>query len=126
MLDRGQLLDWFSSREIMTEAIVAGARLLSVPGSQLSTTQSPSSTRHLFQDRNFVAANIFIFVVGVVLFATLALLPPMLQNQMQYPVVLTGPGDGAARARHDDRHVPGRPAGDALRSPPDHRGWAWP
>ena len=29
-------------------------------------------------------------MVGVVLFATLALVPPMLQTQMQYPVVLTG------------------------------------
>ena len=44
----------------------------------------------LFKDRNFVASSIFITVIGVVLFATLALLPPMLQNQMQYPVVLTG------------------------------------
>ena len=32
----------------------------------------------------------FIFIVGVVLFATLALLPPMLQDLMNYPVVLTG------------------------------------
>jgi len=37
----------------------------------------------LFRDRNFVASNIFILMIGVVLFATLALLPPMLQNQMQ-------------------------------------------
>jgi DHA2 family multidrug resistance protein len=44
----------------------------------------------LFKDRNFVASNIFIFLVGVILFATLALLPPLLQNQLQYPVILTG------------------------------------
>src|SRR6185437_12885575 len=44
----------------------------------------------LFKDRNFVASNVFIFLVGVVLFATLALLPPLLQNQLNYPVVLTG------------------------------------
>ena len=30
------------------------------------------------------------FVVGVLLFATLALLPPMLQEHMGYPVVTTG------------------------------------
>jgi DHA2 family multidrug resistance protein len=54
------------------------------------TYPKPFLNPHLFQDRNFVASNVFIFVVGVVLFATLALLPPMLQNQMQYPVVLTG------------------------------------
>jgi DHA2 family multidrug resistance protein len=44
----------------------------------------------LFADRNFLTGNLFIFVVGVVLFATLALLPPMLQGIMNYPVVLTG------------------------------------
>jgi DHA2 family multidrug resistance protein len=44
----------------------------------------------LFKDRNFVTGNVFIFVVGVVLFATLALLPPLLQDLLNYPVVLTG------------------------------------
>ncbi len=32
----------------------------------------------------------FIFIVGVVLFATLALLPPLLQDLLNYPVVTTG------------------------------------
>ena len=40
MLDRGQLLDWFSSREIMIEAIVAGVGLLSLPGSHLLQRQA--------------------------------------------------------------------------------------
>ena len=89
MLDRGQLLDWFSSTEIMIEAIVAGIAfyLFLV---HTFTSPKPFLNPHLFQDRNFVASNIFIFVIGVVLFATLALVPPLLQNQMQYPVVLTG------------------------------------
>ena len=35
----------------------------------------------MFKDRNFVGRSAcFIFVVGIMLFATLALLPPMLQN----------------------------------------------
>jgi DHA2 family multidrug resistance protein len=33
---------------------------------------------------------VFIFIVGVVLFATLALLPPLLQELLNYPVVTTG------------------------------------
>ena len=89
MLDRGQLLDWFSSSEIMIEAIVAGVAFYLFLVHSFSY-EKPFLNPHLFQDRNFVASNIFIFVVGVVLFATLALVPPMLQNQMQYPVVLTG------------------------------------
>jgi DHA2 family multidrug resistance protein len=89
MLDRGQLLDWFSSPEIIIEALVSGTAfyLFLV---HTFTYPKPFLNPHLFQDRNFVASNIFIFVIGVVLFATLALLPPLLQNQMQYPVVLTG------------------------------------
>ncbi len=44
----------------------------------------------LFKDRNFVAGLVFIFNVGLLLFATLALLPPLLQDLMNYPVVTTG------------------------------------
>jgi MFS transporter, DHA2 family, multidrug resistance protein len=89
MLDRGQLLDWFSSREIIIEAFAAG---LSIYIFLVHTFSYPKPFLNpaLFKDRNFVASNVFIFLVGVVLFATLALLPPMLQDQMQYPVVLTG------------------------------------
>ncbi len=90
MLDRGQSQDWFSSTEIRLEALVAliAAWLFLV---HLATTKhaafiSPS----LFRDRNFITGNVFIFVVGAVLFATLALLPPLLQGLMGYPVVLTG------------------------------------
>jgi MFS transporter, DHA2 family, multidrug resistance protein len=89
MLDRGQLLDWFSSPEIVIEGLISAISFY-VFLVHTFTFPKPFLNPHLFQDRNFVASNIFIFVVGVVLFATLALLPPMLQNQMQYPVVLTG------------------------------------
>jgi MFS transporter, DHA2 family, multidrug resistance protein len=89
LLDRGQTLDWFSSREIMTEAVIGGlAFYLFVI--HMFSSQRPFLNPGLFKDRNFVASNVFILLIGVVLFATLALLPPMLQNQLQYPVILTG------------------------------------
>jgi len=44
----------------------------------------------LFKDRNFLTGNVFIFIVGAVLYATLALLPPLLQELLNYPVVTTG------------------------------------
>jgi DHA2 family multidrug resistance protein len=89
MLDRGQLKDWFSSPEIMIEAGLAamGFYLFLI---QMFSSRDPFLRPELFKDRNFVASNVFIFMIGVVLFATLALLPPMLQNLMNYPVVLTG------------------------------------
>ena len=33
---------------------------------------------------------LFIFIVGIILLATMALLPPMLQNLLGYPTVTTG------------------------------------
>ena len=56
----------------------------------LTTTERPFVSPSLFKDRNFVTGNVFMFVVGVVLFATLALLPPLLQDLLNYPVVTTG------------------------------------
>ena len=90
MLDRGQLKDWFSSTEIWIEAIVAGLGFYLFVVHMLTTSKPAFVSPALFKDRNFVTGNVFIFVVGVVLFATLALLPPLLQDLLNYPVMLTG------------------------------------
>jgi MFS transporter, DHA2 family, multidrug resistance protein len=89
MLDRGELKDWFSSLEIQVEGFVAviGLFLFIV---HTMTAEHTFISRGLFKDRNFVIGNIFIFMVGVVLFATLALMPPMLQGLMGYPVLAAG------------------------------------
>ncbi len=88
-LDRGELKDWFSSGEIMTEAMVSIVALYYFLVHSF-THPHPFLSPSLFADRNFLAANIFIFLIGVVLFATLALIPPMLQHEMSYPVILSG------------------------------------
>jgi len=90
MLDRGQLMDWFNSTEIWVEAIVAGLALYLFIVHMLTTTKAPFVSPAIFKDRNFLTGSVFIFIVGVVLFATLALLPPLLQDLLNYPVVLTG------------------------------------
>jgi DHA2 family multidrug resistance protein len=90
MLDRGQLLDWWSSTEIVVEAVVSGLGFYLFIVHMLTTRKTPFVSPALFKDRNFVTGNFFIFIVGVVLFATLALLPPLLQDLLGYPVVLTG------------------------------------
>jgi len=89
MLDRGQLLDWFSSREIVIEAIIAGTSFY-VFLVHILSSEHPFVSPALFKDRNYVGANVFLFLFGVVLFATLALLPPLLQTRFNYPVVTTG------------------------------------
>ena len=90
MLDRGQLRDWFNSTEIWIEASVAGVALYLFIVHMLTSSKPQFVSPVLFKDRNFVTGNIFIFTIGVVLFATLALLPSMLQDLLGYPVVLTG------------------------------------
>jgi DHA2 family multidrug resistance protein len=89
MLDRGETKDWFTSREIVIEAGVAAFALYLFLAHTL-TARKPFIPPHLFRDRNFVAGLILIFIVGIVLFATSALLPPFLQNLRDFPVVTTG------------------------------------
>jgi MFS transporter, DHA2 family, multidrug resistance protein len=90
MLDRGQLKDWFSSKEILIEAIVAAVAFYWFLIHMLTTGEQRFVSPALFKDRNFLTGNVFIFLVGAVLYATLALLPPLLQDLLNYPVVTTG------------------------------------
>jgi MFS transporter, DHA2 family, multidrug resistance protein len=90
MLDRGQLKDWFSSTEICITAGIAAVSVYLFVVHMLTTKETPFVSPGLFKDRNFLTGSAFMFVVGMVLFATLALLPPLLQDLMNYPVVLTG------------------------------------
>ncbi|MBV8411872.1 MAG: MFS transporter, partial [Alphaproteobacteria bacterium] len=81
--------DWFSSREIMIEAVAAGLAfyLFLV---QTFTVKKPFIDPTVFRDRNFVLGLCFIFVVGIILLASLALITPYLQNLMNYPVLTAG------------------------------------
>jgi MFS transporter, DHA2 family, multidrug resistance protein len=89
MLDRGELLDWFNSTEIIVEACLAGLGLYCFLV-QMSCGRNPFLSPKLFKDVNFVVGTTFIFVVGLILYATLALLTPYLQILMDYPVVTAG------------------------------------
>jgi DHA2 family multidrug resistance protein len=89
-LDRGQLKDWFNSPEICIEAAVSVAALYLFIVHMITTRKTRFLEPALFKDRNFVAGCLFIFNVGLLLFATLALLPPLLQDLLNYPVVTTG------------------------------------
>src|SRR5215469_1616238 len=89
MLDRGEIKDWFSSGEIMVEAIVAASAfyLFIV---HTFTAEKPFVRPKLFRDRNFAAGVIFVSIVGLTYYSSLALQPPYLQELMNYPVVTAG------------------------------------
>lgn len=89
MLDRGESLDWFASREIMIEATLAAlAMYLFV--AHIFTCDHPFLEPGLFADRNFSVGLLFIFIIGIILLATMALLPPFMQHLMGYPVIDVG------------------------------------
>jgi DHA2 family multidrug resistance protein len=89
VLDRGPSQDWFQSREIWTETILAvvGLWIFVV---HTMTTDHPFFDKGLIRDRNFVTASVFGFFVGILLFSTMALLPPMMQVLLGYPVLTSG------------------------------------
>ncbi|MGH8207316.1 MAG: DHA2 family efflux MFS transporter permease subunit [Steroidobacteraceae bacterium] len=89
MLDRGPIKDWFSSGEIKIEAAVA-ALAFYLFATHTLTAQRPFVRLAMYKDRNFLTGNVLIFLVGIVLFATLALLPPLLQDLMGYSVFQSG------------------------------------
>src|SRR5215472_6380484 len=89
MLDRGEELGWFGSSEIVIEAIVAATGFYYFVAHSLTTT-TPFVRVELFRDRNFVAGCIFMVVIGVVLFGTMALVTPFMQNVEGYPILTTG------------------------------------
>ncbi len=89
MLDRGEEMDWFSSGEIIGEAIVAASAfyLFLV---HTFTAEKPFVRPALFKDRNFAAGVLFVAIVGLTYYASLALQPPYLQGLMNYPIVTAG------------------------------------
>ena len=89
MLDRGQDLDWFASREIIVEAVLSGLGfyLFLV---HMFTADRPFLSPSLFRDRNFSAGMVMVFFVSTVMLATSALLAPYLQTLAGYPVYTAG------------------------------------
>ncbi len=89
LLDRGEQLQWFDSPEIIAEAVASGLGCYLFLVHTL-TTDRPFLDLRLFRDRNFITGLVFIFIVGVILLATLALLTPFLQTLLGYPVMTAG------------------------------------
>lgn len=89
MLDRGPSQDWFGSAEIVIYCVVwACAAWMALV--HLMTTERPLFPGRLFSDANFVASLVFMFLIGCVMMAVLALLPGLLQGIYGYPAVDAG------------------------------------
>jgi DHA2 family multidrug resistance protein len=88
-LDRGEQLGWMESNEIIAEFIVSIVGFYYFFAHSL-TTATPFIQFALFKDKNFVGGCVFMAVMGLVLFSTMALASPYLQNVIGYPIITAG------------------------------------
>jgi DHA2 family multidrug resistance protein len=89
MLDKGQELDWFGSPFIITLAVLAAVGLVSL-GVWEWFRKDPIIDVQLFRNRNFVSANVMMFVAGIMLFSSLVIMPQYLQVLMGYSAETAG------------------------------------
>jgi DHA2 family multidrug resistance protein len=88
-LDRGEQLGWLESSEIVAEFIISAIGFYYFFAHSF-TTQTPFIQFAMFRDRNFITGCIFMAVMGLVLYSTMALASPFLQNVIGYPIISAG------------------------------------
>jgi MFS transporter, DHA2 family, multidrug resistance protein len=89
MLDRGEQLGWFDSSEIVLTAIVSATAFYFFIVHSL-TAERPFIPIEIFRDRNLIVGLVFMFFCGMLLVATMALMAPLLQGVMGYPILDAG------------------------------------
>ena len=89
VLDEGQRKDWFSSNFIVFFAIIAAVALVFAVLYELRKTR-PIVDFRLMKDRTFAVSILMLFVLGFVLYGSLALLPIFLQTLLGYTALLSG------------------------------------
>ncbi len=89
LLDRGEQVGWFGATEIWVETIISVAGFYYFFAHSL-TTPEPFVRFEMFRDRNFVSGCVFMVVIGVVLFGTMALVTPFMQTLLGYPIQTAG------------------------------------
>lgn len=89
VLDRGPSQDWFYSTEICIYGVIFLMSLW-VFGVQIVTGAHPFVETSILKDKNFLIAALFGFFFSIVMFSGMALLPPMMQTLLGYPVAYSG------------------------------------
>src|SRR5947209_1368969 len=89
MLDKGQEEDWFASHFILALAVLAGAGLVSLVIWEWYF-KDPIVEVRLFKNLNFLGANFMMFMLGIMLFSSLVMMPLFLQTLLGYTAELAG------------------------------------
>jgi hypothetical protein len=112
MLDRGQELDWFTSREILIEAVARRAGILSVRRPHVHVRQAVPFRRPVQRpELHLRHGDGVLHIVGDAGDGGAARAIPAEPGGL--PGLYRRLGDGAARLWHDSVDVPGQPVGDA-------------
>jgi DHA2 family multidrug resistance protein len=88
-LDRGQMLDWFSSTEICIEAGMA-VIFFYISVVHILTAREPFIKPAIFRDRNFLLGTMLAALIGVFLIGVVPIMTSMMQQLLGFPVILTG------------------------------------
>ncbi|HKD81076.1 MAG TPA: DHA2 family efflux MFS transporter permease subunit [Candidatus Angelobacter sp.] len=89
MLDKGQEEDWFASNFILILAVLAAGCLISLAVWEWFN-KAPIIEVRLFKNFNFFGANVMMFFLGILLFASLVMMPQFLQTLVGYTSTLAG------------------------------------
>jgi DHA2 family multidrug resistance protein len=89
MLDKGQEDDWFASPFIVTLAVLAAVCLLSLLLWEWFH-EHPIIDVRLFRNFNFLSANVMMFMLGLLLFGSIVIMPLFLQTNLGYTAELAG------------------------------------
>ena len=89
LLDKGQEDDWFGSRFITTLVITAAVCLVSLVIWELFQ-KAPIIDVRMFKSFNFAGSSLMMFVLGILLFSSLVLMPQFLQTLVGYTSELAG------------------------------------
>jgi DHA2 family multidrug resistance protein len=89
ILDRGQRLDWFESPVIIACALILAASFWMFMVNALTSDQ-PFIDTAIFSDRNYLGGTVLRTLFGVLLFGSLVLLPPFVQDIGGYTILDSG------------------------------------
>jgi MFS transporter, DHA2 family, multidrug resistance protein len=89
LLDKGQEDDWFGSRFITTLVVISAVCLISLVVWEWFE-KSPIIDVRMFKSFNFASASLMMFMLGILLFSSLVLMPQFLQTLAGYTSQLAG------------------------------------
>ncbi len=89
LLDKGQEDDWFGSQFIVALAVICVVSLVSLVFWELHT-KTPVIDVRMYKNFNFAVANLMMFFLGMLLFASLVMMPQFLQTLMGYTAQSAG------------------------------------